>query len=50
MYKIKEEFKGEDLESITKVIGSYTVPGNTTDISYDDYAKAPTTIEAYRLR
>ena len=40
-YNITEDFKGTDLESVTKVIGSYEVPSDTT---------APTTIEAYRLR
>ncbi len=49
-YNIKEDFKGTDLESITKVIGSYGVPGDTTAINPGDYDKAPTTIEAYRLR
>lgn len=49
-YNITEEFKSTDLESITKVIGSYSVPSNTTGITSNDYADAPTTIEAYRLR
>lgn len=49
-YKIKEDFKGTDLESITKVVGSYGVPGDTTAINPGDYDNAPTTIEAYRLR
>lgn len=49
-YNIKEDFKGTDLESVTKVIGSYTVPGDTTAITPGQYDNAPTTIEAYRLR
>lgn len=49
-YKITEDFKGTDLESVTKVIGSYTVPSDTTTIPAGQYDKAPTTIEAYRIR
>lgn len=49
-YNITEDFKATDLESITKIIGSYSVPGDTTAITAGDYADAPTTIDAYRLR
>jgi flagellar hook-associated protein 3 FlgL len=49
-YNITEEFKSTDLESITKVMGSYSVPSDTTTITAANYADAPTTIDAYRLR
>lgn len=49
-YNIKEDFKGTDLETITKIIGSYGVPGDTTTITPGQYDNAPTTIEAYRLQ
>lgn len=49
-YNVTEAFKGANLESITKVIGSYSVPSDTTTITPGNYGDAPTTIEAYRLR
>ena len=49
-YKITEDFKGTDLESVTKVVGSYKVPTSETEIKNGNYDTVPTTIEAYRLR
>ncbi|WP_455718272.1 flagellar hook-associated protein FlgL [Anaerosporobacter sp.] len=49
-YNITQDFDSTDLESITKVIGSYSVPTDTTNITAGAYADAPTTIDAYRLQ
>lgn len=49
-YKINENFETSDLESVIKVIGSYTVPTTVTGISASTYANAPTTNDVYRMR
>lgn len=46
-YNITEDFKATDLENITKVINSQSVPDDVNNIPNGD---VPTTIDAYRIR
>ncbi|WP_310604059.1 flagellin N-terminal helical domain-containing protein [Anaerosporobacter sp.] len=50
MYNITENFKGSDLESVTKVINSHAVPTTTANAATITDNVMPTTIDAYRLR
>jgi flagellar hook-associated protein 3 FlgL len=49
-YNITEDFKVKDIDTISKVVGSYAVPTDTSIITTGTYAQAPTTVDTYRIR
>lgn len=49
-YKITENFSGSDIDTTSVVTGSYSLDNYNTDPTQNDFSKAPTLVEAHRIR
>lgn len=49
-YNITEQFPGSAIETVETVKGAYGIPADLGSVTVGDFAKAPKTVENYRIR